>query len=71
LKITYCGQLKLYQQIAFEGFKQIAAIILLCLEHESDKNDYFSKITIIFMYLLNFLPWKVPFVFFKEMTKKI
>lgn len=23
------------------------------------------------MYLLNFLPWKVPFVFFKEMNKKI
>lgn len=67
----YCGQLKLYQQTAFEGFKQIAAIILLFVERESDKNDYFSKITIIFMYLLNFLPWKVPFVFFKEMNKKI
>lgn len=61
----YCGQLKLYQQIAFEGFKQIAAIILLFVEHESDKNDYFFKIITIFMYLLNFLPWKVSFVFFR------
>lgn len=59
----YCGPLKFYQQIAFEGFEQIAAIILLFVEHESDKNDYFFKITTIFMYLLNFLPWKVPICF--------
>lgn len=51
----YCGLLKLYQQIAFEGFKQIAAIILLFVEHESDKNDYFFTITTIFMYLLSSL----------------
>lgn len=59
----YCGPLKFYQQIAFERFEQIAAIILLFVEHESDKNDYFFKITTIFMYLLNFLPWKVPICF--------
>lgn len=59
----YCGQLKLHQQMAFEGFKQIAAIIVLFVEHESDKNYYFSKITIIYLSLLKISSLEGPICF--------